>query len=250
MKIRRMLTLLGVGVVTLTAMSTTVKAEEVSSETSEATVTFEENNGVPSLINPDSPKTEFPDEEEKGTENTGPLSLDNVPSIEFGANNEISATEKKYSALSKDYSPFVQVTDNRGTGAGWQLSASFSEFSSVGQGDEETKRSLPGAEIILSNGGIVTNGSQSIQPTSGNNDKDFITLTEENTAIMSAGIDEGMGSWAMVWSDTNEAALVNENIQLKVPGGVAMKDTYTATITWSLTTGPIPQDDATTESAD
>lgn len=232
-----MMTLLGVGAVTLTVMSTTVQAEVVNSIDSKATVTFKENKGVPSLINPDEPGESF--EGGGGTNRTGPLSLDNVPVIEFGDDNEISATEKNYSAVSKDFSPFVQVTDNRGTGTGWDLAASLSGFSSVGQeADGETKKTLPGAEIILSDGEIVTNGSQSIRPTSGNSNDNIITLTEDSTAIMSAGENGGMGSWAMVWSDTDVSSGVNPNIQLKVPGGIAMEDTYTATITWSLTTGP------------
>lgn len=238
MKTKKLLTLLGVGAIALSMMPQAVKAEVVGSGETTATVTFEANTGVPSLINPDKPEEPTSVEDEQKTNLNGPLSLDYVPSISFGK-NVIDAKQKMYSAEIGEFSPFVQVTDNRGTGAGWQLSASFSGFNSVEQEGKEVK-TLPGTEIIFSNGEVVTNGSSIHEPTSGNDEEGKIKLTEEDAVVMDAGQDEGMGSWAMVWKPKDTGASVNENIQLKVPGGVALAEDYKATIIWELSTVPVP----------
>lgn len=247
MKTTKIVTLLmSVGVIALTTAVTSVEAEErpTQTTTSKATVQFEANQDNPTLINPDNPQ-DSPGEE-TGAE-AGPLSLDYVPSINFDK-KIISATQKDYVAVRKegDSSPFVQVTDNRGTGAGWNLTASLSEFAFIDETTgETTHEKLKGAHITLLDGEIVTNGSQSNEPQNGSElledrNKEGIELTSEKTMIMKAEYDEGMGSWAMVWKDSNMDTLDVENILLTVPGGIAKKGNYTAEIEWTLENTPGP----------
>lgn len=253
MKIRIMLTLLGLGAITWTTLSTTVGAEEIiplSPVDSNATIEFEAGDlTAPDLINPDDLDSEEPLEVDESigdtTGQTGPLSLDYAPHLDFGT-VKIDAKEKYYSAVSGENtpSPFVQVTDRRGTGTGWHLTANFTGFEK-GITDEDgnitTTESLTGAEIIFSNPSeSVTNGNQQ-------NDKPIVTASKtslvarESETFMNAPVNHGMGSWAIVWNDGDKSDGKNENIQLKVPGGTATVGTHTATITWLLTSGPMPE---------
>lgn len=255
------MTLLGVGTAILMNISTVVRAQEVpepdsKTGTSEAQIEFVPNKNVPDLINPDDPTTEFPSEEESGENNTGPLSLDYVPNISFGTDKMIKAKQEEYPAVKSDndFSPFVQVTDNRGTGAGWQLNATFNGFTEIvtnEEGEEIEENSLPGAKIIFSNNeeNIVTNGApEDKKPSS----KDSVELSADDSTntdmIMNAQNDKGMGSWAMVWKDpdTIETPEENESIKLEIPGGIATTGKHKATITWTLSDVP-PTEETPTE---
>src|SRR5699024_5979182 len=71
-----------------------------------------------------------------------------VSNFDFGS-HELSRNEQKYSAVN-ERTPFAQVTDVRGTGAGWRLVAQFSGFTQNGAD------SLQGAKIKLYNSDLVT----------------------------------------------------------------------------------------------
>lgn len=242
MKIRRMLTVLGLGAVTLTALSSPAEAAD-----SEASINFTPGSGTPDLIDPDNPSGEpFVDDPDNPIGNTtneaGPLSLDFVPNINFGSGIEISATNETYDAVdnSDGTSPFVQVTDLRGTAAGWNLTAEVSSFVTSGTDDE----TLLGAEIVLSGGDLVTNAAHSSQMPQITSASVVLPADGSSTplSIMNASPDTGMGSWALRWPDleTPEDG-VNENIQLNVPGGSAAEGSHTASITWTLDDTPIAE---------
>ncbi|TRM09235.1 WxL domain-containing protein [Lentibacillus cibarius] len=76
----------------------------------------------------------------KFTEGGGAFRLDSVSTLLFGV-NEIKAKKTVYKSITTD--PYVQVTDTRGTGEGWKVTAQASEFS---DGEKET---LPGSSIEL-----------------------------------------------------------------------------------------------------
>lgn len=168
---------------------------------------------------PNKPNPEVP-----GTGNEGPLTIDYVPNIEFGE-QEIKEKEATYNA--KTEHPYVQVSDRRGTGAGWNLKVSIDEFKN---GDQ--KQTLKGAELSLKNGDIKTTSGNVSEKPQGNN----VTLNKDLQVIMQAGTDQGMGTWLDVFSGKKDD---NENVQLKVPAGSARaKQSYSSVIRWELTDAP------------
>ncbi|EEU86536.1 predicted protein [Enterococcus faecalis CH188] len=168
---------------------------------------------------PNKPNPEVP-----GTGNTGPLTIDHVSSIEFGE-QEIKEKEAIYNA--KTEHPYVQVTDRRGTGAGWTLKASIDEFN-----NEDKTKTLKGAEFSLKNGNIKsTSGNVSEKPQGYD-----VNLNKDLQVIMQAGTDQGMGTWVDAFSGTKDN---NANVQLKVPAGSARaKQNYSSVIRWELTDAP------------
>ncbi|HHX1811905.1 TPA: WxL domain-containing protein [Enterococcus faecalis] len=168
---------------------------------------------------PNKPNPEVP-----GTGNRGSLTIDYVPNIEFGE-QEIKEKEATYNA--KTEHPYVQVSDRRATGAGWNLKASIDEFK-----NEDQKKTLKGAELSLKNGDIKTTSGNVSEKPQGNN----ITLNKDLQVIMQAGTDQGMGTWLDVFSGKKDD---NENVQLKVPAGSARaKQSYSSVIRWELADAP------------
>ena len=118
-------------------------------------------------LDPDDPNN--PDDEPTG--NDGPLSLDYVSSIDFGTQKVIINKEQTYESTS--LKPFIQITDNRGTGAGWKVTAAASPF------NDGTKDTLSGAKITFNNGEVVS-------PTTG-----LVAPTPETSIVLST---DGTGS--------------------------------------------------------
>ncbi|EOH1637499.1 WxL domain-containing protein [Enterococcus faecalis] len=175
-------------------------------------------------VDPTDPNKPNPDPEVPGTGNTGPLTIDLVSSIDFGE-QEIKEKEAIYNA--KTEHPYVQVTDRRGTGAGWTLKASIDEFN-----NEDKTKTLKGAELSLKNGTIKsTSGNVSEKPQGYD-----VNLNKDLQVIMKAETDQGMGTWLDVFSGTKDN---NANVQLKVPAGSARaKQNYSSVIHWELTDAP------------
>ena len=57
---------------------------------------------------------------------------------------------EKKTYQSTSLKPFIQITDNRGTGAGWKVTAAASSF------NDGTKDTLSGAVITFNNGEVVS----------------------------------------------------------------------------------------------
>ncbi|EMW5460713.1 WxL domain-containing protein [Enterococcus faecalis] len=184
-----------------------------------------DTNGSVDPVDPTDPNKPNPDPEVPGTGNTGPLTIDHVSSIDFGE-QEIKEKEAIYNA--KTEHPYVQVTDRRGTGAGWTLKASIDEF----HNEEDKTKTLKGAEISLKNGTIKsTSGNVSEKPQGYD-----VNLNKDLQIIMQAGTDQGMGTWLDVFSGAKDN---NANVQLKVPAGSAKaKQNYSSVIHWELTDAP------------
>lgn len=204
----------------------TTHAEMKSEAESKSTVKtiLGETTGPVDPVDPTDPNKPNPDPEVPGTGNTGPLTIDHVSSIEFGE-QEIKEKEAIYNA--KTEHPYVQVTDRRGTGAGWILKASIDEFN-----NEDKTETLKGAELSLKKGTIKsTSGNVSEKPQGYD-----VNLNKDLQVLMHAGTDQGMGTWVDAFSGTKDA---NENVQLKVPAGSARaKQSYSSVIRWELTDAP------------
>lgn len=204
-----------------------VLAATASSATSSATVTFTPGTEPSSPVDPDDPSKPL-DPPGQGTGEAGPLSIDYVPNITFGS-QAISASQKVYNA--NELKPFVQVTDIRGTGAGWNVIAKASVFND-GTGD-----SLKGSTISFIGGYVISANSSASKPTASTP----VILTTDNaeSTVLVAAENSGLGTWVDRWYPTETTASSNDNVTLTVPAGSATSKTHTSTITWTLADAPV-----------
>lgn len=217
----------------------------VHGATSDANIQFTPNESVPDVLDPSDPTPGEIFEPAPGTEDplddptmeAGPLSLDYVSSVSFGSNDILTET---YTYESETLRPFIQVTDARGTAAGWSVTAQLDSFTQTDEVSEETTETLEGSTLSFTNGEVVTPGSTSTAPVS----EQEVTLeagADSADLVMSAADGSGMGQWLNRWfpteaSDSNNN--VNNNVTLEVPGGSAQTGEHTATITWTLSDAP------------
>lgn len=156
------------------------------------------------------------------TNQKGNLTIDAVSNFDFGK-KKIDKVTSTYDAIAAEGEVLgAQVTDVRGTGAGWNLTAKISAFENAGK-----TRVLKGAEVTIPTGKVSTNSVDDTKPAVAAG----LTLNENPATIFSAATENGMGTWA------NEFEGLGEKVQLKVPTG-NYADTYTAEITWSLADAP------------
>ena len=211
----------------LLCFSCPVLAATVSTVTSKATVTFTPGTEPSSPVDPDDPSKPL-DPPGQGTGEAGPLSIDYVPNITFGS-QAISGSEQVYNAT--ELKPFVQVTDVRGTGAGWNVIAKATPFND-GTGD-----SLKGSTISFIGGYALSANPSSAKPTPSSP----VILTTDNaeSTVLAAAENSGLGTWIDRWYPTETTATSNDNVTLTVPAGSATAKTHTSTITWTLADAPI-----------
>ncbi|CAD5897953.1 MULTISPECIES: WxL domain-containing protein [Carnobacterium] len=203
-----------------------------STHNSENKINFTSGEGVvtPPVnpLDPDDPNVPDPidesDPNNPGTGQDGPLSIDYVSNIKFG---EHKITGKNIAYKAKNANPFVQVTDLRGAGEGWSLSAKMSEFKSG-------NKVLRGATLAMKDGVVKAGSSSNISlaPTK----SDILFDNTESKLVMNAVNKGGRGTWLTVWPGVNQA---NEAIQLHVMAGTPEANTeYTSSITWELEDAP------------
>ncbi|MFJ8515898.1 WxL domain-containing protein [Lysinibacillus xylanilyticus] len=195
------------------------------------------NTGKPVEPGPEDPTTE---DGKPGKGTPGPLSIDFASSLNFGT-QEITSTDQiykvapqKFSNRTKPEGPnYVQVTDGRGSDAGWSLQVKQeSQFMST------KNKVLTGAEIRFTNGQVNT---ASASPKPSIVESSFaLTIKEDGTGvaktIMSAKTEEGSGTYVLAFGDDDSAA---DSIELFVPGSTTKyADKYSTSITWTLTDVP------------
>ena len=227
MKKRYITALLCAGGFSLFCFPWSALAATVSTVTSNATVTFTSGTDVNNPVDPDDPSKPL-DPPGQGTGEAGPLSIDYVPNITFGSQT-ISGSQKVYNA--SELKPFVQVTDIRGTGAGWNVIAKATAF------NDGTNDSLKGSTISLTGGYALSSNPSATKPTPSNP----VVLTTDNTeaTVVVAAENSGLGTWVNRWYPTETTATSNDNVTLTVPAGSATAKTHTSTITWTLADAPI-----------
>lgn len=216
--------------------ATVVGAAEVSNGESDAEIEFTPGTGAPEVVDPTNPEepyepdpTDPTDPQNPPTGETGPLTLDYVSSIDFGENEIVSNTEIYESSTLR---PFIQVTDRRGTGEGWTVTASASAFEATV--DEETKETLPGSVITFANGEVIsTSTSEAPNPV----EQVVLETGGDAAEVVTASVDSGLGSWVNRWFPSEETP-TNDNVTLEVPAGAATAGQHTATIAWTLTDAP------------
>lgn len=163
----------------------------------------------------------------KGTESTGPLTIDYVPHFKFGK-TEIDGSIKTLNSTSKR--PYIQVSDRRATGEGWTLSAEMGNF-------VNGTHSIKDATLELKNGAVKTTDDSTTtgRPTTTNS----ITLTSDGSKqnIMNATKGQGMGTWLVSWL-AGDSEDLNENAVLKISTKDALVGTYESEINWTLSQQP------------
>lgn len=163
----------------------------------------------------------------EGTGNVGFLTIDYVPNISFG---EQKLNRKVTTMNSTTQKPFVQVTDVRGTGQGWNLQASLGEFTNG-------THTLPNAKLTLENGAVKTGDSvDKNAPITSNKIELTSSKDSDYVDIMGAQADHGMGTWITTWlaQDTKS----NDKVTLNLDTRDARVGTYNATVTWNLIQTP------------
>lgn len=203
--------------------------------------------------NPDSEEDVTPEDPtnpdgKPGAGTSGPLSIDYASSLDFGVNQIANKDITYYANAQKlntekgsKYTPnYVQITDNRGTNAGWTLKVKQGgQFSN----DTAQHKELTGAQIQFVDP-TVTSNSTAKAPTPAN----VITLDPKGaeSLVMSAKSTEGAGVWIDRWgtaeeitNDQEEKVQKNKAISLSIPGGTP-KDAvkYSTKLTWSLSDTP------------
>ena len=261
------------GTVIVGGTATKASAAETQSYKSDAAVNFITNTDPSNPIDPEDPDPENPvdpidpiDPEnpvDPGTE--GPLSLDFASSLNFGT-AKITTANKVYSAYAQqikkndgeelaieNYRPnYVQVTDNRGTEAGWDLKVRQESQLTSTEGKE-----LTGAAINMTGGTLNTAaGSTAKTPTAV---ADVALVPGEDAVVASAAEGEGAGVWAdyfgksgdtvkpgtdLVQDDAGEVTefdvIRNSAVTLSVPGAsIKTNSTYTTELTWTLSEVPV-----------
>lgn len=239
-----------------------VQAEQTfadeNSLTSNGSVQFIPNTDPVDPVNPVNPDPDNPvrpidptkpDGPDNGTD--GPLSLDYVSSFDFGL-NQISTKDQVYYARAQKYQGavadtpnYVQVSDNRGTNAGWRLTVA--QTSPLKATTETLNNVLRGAQISLQQPSTKSNGG-STAPVA----KELVTLMDDGTAemVVTAAQNTGAGTWATSWGTVEKAQQINAQneketvtitkaVALAVPGKTP-KDavTYQTTLNWTLSDAP------------
>lgn len=208
----------------------------IAQQTEESNATIEFTNPEVGNVDIQDPATDgaegtLENPNDKGTVGTpnSLLSLDYVTNLDF-ATHEVNQEGGTYNTVTEK--PFVQVSDRRQTGEGWNLTAQLGNFSSGGN------TTLAGSTIDFKNARTQTPGPGTNAPTTSQ-----VTLTAggESAQIASAAAKtgslstaQGLGTWLIDWIKDGE----NDNVTLTVPANEASAGQHSATITWTLTSGP------------
>lgn len=155
----------------------------------------------------------------------GELTLPSVPSLDFGSHDIPTVTS--FYKPTNTLSP-VTVSDLRGTGTGWHLTAQLSEFKNAN--DQPT---LNGALLTVTDPSVTSGlvGNTSPAPANELDENNQFVLTSDNAVvkILSAEANAGMGVWDQQWTGAGTELTV-------FPGNVS--STNTSTLTWILQDTP------------
>lgn len=155
---------------------------------------------------------------------SGQLELISAPTLDFGS-HDISGSTQSYSAATVDGQ--IQISDLRGSAAGWELTASLSAFNlgSVGTNNP----TLQGSYLTVSNQTIsAQTGNAATAPTAP--DSVVLTSGSGSVRVLLAASGTGLGIWNSIWSSSDTS--------LTVLPGTAQTGTSYAVINWSLQDTP------------
>lgn len=149
---------------------------------------------------------------------TGTLTIDYVPNFAFvQANGGLSGT------FSDAKTKNVQVTDKRGTGAGWDLAVAITPF-------KDSDKVIKGATITLP--GTAEKGNQANTSAAITAQTNSNVMVNSDVAtpvnIATAATNEGLGTWLVKF----------QNASMDIPEG-NVAGNYSSTFTWTLSSTPV-----------
>lgn len=215
-------------VLTGLSLSTTgVYAEEVGTKSTTAVFSIETSEG-------ETPTDPIDPIDPVDPPMGGPLTIDAVSNFNFGT-KKLGDGKGSYVAVkspTKDDETVmsvlgIQVTDNRGSGDGWNVNASITDFKG------KDTNILKGAVLTIPAGSLNTNSADITKKpeTTG------LDLNGKPASIFSAAKDTGMGTWVNLFEGNKGEDGKNKEVTLTVPEGNYV-DNYSATITWTLENAP------------
>lgn len=165
----------------------------------------------------------IPSEPGGETGNEGSLTIDNVSPLRFDT-HQLESGAVEYTTITKN--PNVQITDKRGTGAGWTLQVVTSPFKDQTDGT----KILKGAIVTLPIGEVESNaGNVSPAPELREVQLGTDSETTDLQTLMRADVNTGLGTWVNKFDPSN--------VKIYVPSGNLAGD-YVSTLTWSLVDAP------------
>ncbi|WP_103653040.1 WxL domain-containing protein [Bacillus thuringiensis] len=174
---------------------------------------------------------------------TGPLSIDFASEFNFGQ-QKITTVDTIYNAEPQGYKKadgtsttgpnYVQVTDNRGTLAGWSLEVKQNDdFIAQNATAGTSGATLTGASITLKNLKHVSSSPSNASIVGGDT---VLVPGQSSGVILGAKVGEGAGTHLIDFGDDTSK---DSSVTLTVPGKTTkLADTYVASLTWSLTDTP------------
>ncbi|HBI1784205.1 TPA: WxL domain-containing protein [Enterococcus faecalis] len=227
------------------------------SATTQATVTFLEDDETGTIVDPDNP--DGGDEDGNGgvdpvdptNPNGAELMISYASNLNFGAHKSKTATsfnalaDKVYAdaehTTTKEVTPFVATKDSRGTDRkGWSLQAKLDDAFKDGSGAV-----LEGAELSLSQ---LRYANVEGAPTVSAAEK--LVVDQEGVEVSNAGKEQGIGAWSLALGqldgevkqgeeDNEETFKTTSGVTLSVPSTTSKNtSTYSTTVTWELVADP------------
>lgn len=220
------------------------------------------NPETPEVVDPTKPtepgKEVEPGDNGNGGNGTKSFNINWVSNFKFGEIKIGSSTMTAFSAPTtltwKDgttpttgLANFLQVTDNRGTNAGWNVAVAGTPFYELdGEGEKISPEvTLNGASVTLNEAQIIgdttTTEAAALAPTALSTGVDILGTGSPYT-VLNAEAGKGQGTWAVSWgADTDKTTLKeNAGVQLSVPVTAQPKadKSYRSTLTWTLAATP------------
>ncbi|ELB61621.1 hypothetical protein OKS_03414 [Enterococcus faecium EnGen0047] len=205
---------------TILAGTVAVHADDLSGKsTAKIGLTKQDPDNPVGPIDPIDPDDNPPSNDPTG--NTGDLRIDYISNIDFGTQT-ISGKTETYIAEKPASLTESQVSDLRGTDAGWHLQVNYDTEKPGFTSEDKT---LSGAELTLPSGTAKSVADNKATPPATSE----VVVNDAAQNIMTAAANTGLGTWA----DEMDTA----NVSLKVPSGNLVGD-YTATLVWTLSDAP------------
>ncbi|MFS7260598.1 WxL domain-containing protein [Carnobacterium divergens] len=211
-----------------------------ASDTSQSDVELEYTKkvGPTNPIHPTKPGEVELDPENPVTGNEGELTIDYISAIKFGKHqiaNKDMVYQAELSSVVKDGQRedtpnHIQITDDRGSLAGWILKVKQDEALRFGQAD------LKNTILTFKNGVSKSDNTSSLIYTPKVNETN-LTADGESQTIIEAKKNQGMGTWVSRFGVDNEEG--KKSIELMVPWNVAkVEGSYHTSLIWELGNTP------------
>lgn len=238
-------TVLTATLIIVPTLAQSVKADTAASYNSTGQVTFTPNTDITGPVDPSDPSLPYqptdptnPDgKPDPGT--SGPLSIDFASSFDFGT-HPVGTTGVVYAAAQSGTDSsgatttrdnYVQVTDKRGSFAGWSLTVTQDSQFSTTAGDQ-----LVGAALTLGNGAIQ--GKATSLPANVSTETTVLTPGVTSGIILGATEGNGVGTSLLNFGSadgkTNADSSVALDLGTVVNASNQKAQAYTANLTWTL----------------